>query len=115
MQEHTRTIVSLATATPGWRAIYRRGDEVIARQITAWALVEAGEDQPRTTDHMIGVVIDAGRTAFADAISDGELRFTGYAGPGEDPCLAVEQLDTDAHVDQIARATAKSFASSWFG
>jgi hypothetical protein len=78
-----RRIVSIASAQ-GWRAVYEReGEEAQFVTLVAWALVEAGNEEPR----VVGLVqrgasteVAPGTFGFADE-TDG---FTGYSSRGRD-------------------------------
>jgi hypothetical protein len=115
MEEHERHILSLATVSPGWRAVYRRGEDVTTRPITAWALIEDEAHHEATPQCMVGIVVEDGHTAFADQIGVADCRFCGYAGPGDDPHSVLRRSVDAALVEPAARSKAKSFASTWFG
>jgi hypothetical protein len=115
MEDQDRHIVSLATVSPGWRAIYRHGDGYVTREVTAWALVEDEGSHAESPESMVGIVVDHGHTEFADQVGIEGCRFCGYAGPNEDPRSILHQSLGMAMVEPSARSKAKSFASTWFG
>jgi len=115
MTESERHIISLATVSTGWRAIYRRGDEFVARPVTAWALVEDENHPTASAQSLVGIVVESGETAFADQVTVDECRFCGYVGPGDDPLTVLRQAAEMPATEPAARSRAKIFASTWFG
>jgi len=102
-----RQIVNEVSMAPGWRAVYRMGDTVITRDVTAFALVEGREGPTHEGRNIVGMVKDRGRTVLADRVSGRGVRFFGYAAPGED----LERFRA-RHRDTSTR---KSTPSAWFG
>ena len=105
----SRRITDLAAATPGWRAVYRRGNVVLTRSIAVWALVEmTGPTSKRRT---VGMVTYHGEPVFADALEDRKVEFRGYASP-EDEASAVAAASASP---DSAQTDEPSCVSSWFG
>jgi hypothetical protein len=108
--------MSLATATPGWRAVYVRGDIIVTRELAAWALIEAPRGTNRRVDHeMIGMVLEDDYPVFADRAGETGEQFCGYIAPGEDLERLRSRAGKQGAMKTSDRTRPPFFASTWFG